>query len=331
VTLEGGEEISFDHAAPYFTASSDEFKGLLHEWHRDGHAAPWSAAGADVWVGTPSNHAICRALCDRIASVGGSLLFGQHVRSVRYDGPTSEWVLRATPRGEPADEEHRFDVLVLSDKLLLLPNPYAVLAPSEWGPLAMPTTLTSTGTIALLLAVEAPPDAAAGAAASPPLLCHPRTAAPIERLVRDSSKPGRQQRALIGARETANSEGCAQGGPVLELYVGHSTAAYAQAHLNGDDPPTVNDPEAVRAELVAAALATLDANVASSPKVAYASVFAWDHAQPEGGLPVTHLLDAARRVGVCGDFCAGPAGHTGVEAAALSGRALARALAPLLS
>ena len=68
------------------------------------------------------------------------------------------------------------------------------------------------------------------------------------------------------------------------------------------------------------------------PRVAHASVFAWDHAQPAEGsrLPSTHLLDATRRAGVCGDFFAGAAGLDGVEAAAVSGAALAEALMPLL-
>ena len=66
--------------------------------------------------------------------------------------------------------------------------------------------------------------------------------------------------------------------------------------------------------------------------MAHASVFAWDHAQPAEGsrLPSTHLLDATRRAGVCGDFFAGAAGLDGVEAAAVSGAALAEALMPLL-
>ena len=42
------------------------------------------------------------------------------------------------------------------------------------------------------------------------------------------------------------------------------------------------------------------------------------------------MLDSARRAGVCGDFFAGAAGLDGIEAAAISGVALADALMPLL-
>ena len=104
---------------------------MLREWQSAGHAAPWSEAGDDVWVGTPSNHAICRMLAAQVAEAGGSLLYGRHVRQAQYEAGTEEWSLLATNRQPAADgtqeEEHQFDALVFSDKLLLLPNPYAVL------------------------------------------------------------------------------------------------------------------------------------------------------------------------------------------------------------
>ena len=57
----------------------------------------------------------------------------------------------------------------------------------------------------------------------------------------------------------------------------------------------------------------------------------WDHAKPvqEDCLASSHLLDTARRGGVCGDFFLRDEA-SGVEAAALSGHALAHALAPSL-
>ena len=69
--------------------------------------------------------------------------------------------------------------------------------------------------------------------------------------------------------------------------------------------------------------------LAPLPMVLHAAAFAWDHAQPteQSRLPFTHLLDAARLAGVCGDFFSGGDSKTiGVEAAALSGWALADAL-----
>ena len=119
---------------------------------------------------------------------------------------------------------------------------------------------------------------------------------------------------------------------------------HTQAHLKGDDPPDLDDPPAVTAELQAAALSAIAPAAAPAaeaegacketapPAVLHAQAFAWDHAQPTAAsaLAASHLLDAARRAGVCGDFLSGAEGHRGVEAAALSGLALARAMLPLL-
>lgn len=207
-----------------------------------------------------------------------------------------------------------------SDKLLLFDNPYRVLAPADHGALALPPTLRSVGAVVLLLALER------GAAALPPLPPLLRLAAsPLALLVHDSAKPGR-----------------AAGGP--DLWVAHSTAGYLARHLRGDDPPGLDDEQAVLEELQSAALAALREAAAEAggsctkaglPVVAHASVFTWDHAQPAEGsqLHSTHLLDAARLTGLCGDFFAGAGGEewAGVEAAAMSGVALAEALLPLVA
>ena len=152
------------------------------------------------------------------------------------------------------------------------------------------------------------------------------------------------------ARFQGRCHGCEAGSksPILRRF--NTT----QAHLKGDDPPDLDDPPAVTAELQAAALSAIAAAAAPAaapaaaaaaeaeaegackeaapPAVLHAQAFAWDHAQPTAAsaLPASHLLDAARRAGVCGDFLSGAEGHRGVEAAALSGLALARAMLPLL-
>ena len=56
--LPDGAPLSFDHAAPYFTATSSEFRGMLENLD----AVQWSDAGANIWVGRGSNNQICRTL-----------------------------------------------------------------------------------------------------------------------------------------------------------------------------------------------------------------------------------------------------------------------------
>lgn len=322
-----GTELSFDHAAPFFSTQEDAFTDILHSWQDDGIATHWKEASEDeenLWVGVPTNHAICRRLAEDISKHdGASLLYGRHVRAARHDAATNEWIVRASNRAGGEDEEHHFDALVFSDKLLLLPNPYAVLTEQDWGPLALPTSLTSKGAVVLMLALEQHEGSDAGVRA-PPVLRGPALTAPLQLLVHDSAKPARQE-----------------GQPTFDLWVAHSTPSYLEAHLAGDDPPGLDDEAVVHAEMLEATLRALGrpraqgaGDDACAAQVAYSSVFAWDHAQPTEGsrLDASHLLDASRRAGVCGDFFAGNDGRReGVEAAALSGRELADALLPHLS
>ena len=165
----------------------------------------------------------------------------------------------------------------------------------------------------------------------------------IARVVHDSAKPGRH-----GGDGRGGSHG-------LDLWVAHSTAAYAAAHLVGE---ALDDEAAVLAEMQAAFLSFLGGGYLGAgagdgaaggeraggaggaapqppppqpPEVVHASLMAWDHAQPTRGSRIADAafrLDPARRAGVCGDFF-GTA--EGAEAAALSGIALAEAMAPLLA
>ena len=55
-------EAAFDHGAPYFTARDPGFRALVARWQAGGLAAPWLAAGADAFVGTPGMTAPARHL-----------------------------------------------------------------------------------------------------------------------------------------------------------------------------------------------------------------------------------------------------------------------------
>lgn len=57
-----GEIVSFDHGAQYFTARDREFRKTVAEWAAQGVVAPWAAAGADAWVGTPGMNGPIRAM-----------------------------------------------------------------------------------------------------------------------------------------------------------------------------------------------------------------------------------------------------------------------------
>jgi len=54
--------VAFDHGAQYFTARDPDFAAQVQVWARAGLVAPWPAARADAWVGTPGMNAPLTAL-----------------------------------------------------------------------------------------------------------------------------------------------------------------------------------------------------------------------------------------------------------------------------
>lgn len=122
-------EVSFDHASPYFGARTSEFKdGLLATWQASGWANPWAVAasreeaeqGVETWVGVPSNHAIARSLASEIQTCGAAMHYGTHVKEAKCDDGV--WQVTTSRRDTAEEQILSFDALVLSDKLLVLPN-----------------------------------------------------------------------------------------------------------------------------------------------------------------------------------------------------------------
>jgi hypothetical protein len=169
-----GTQASFDHAAPFFGVASGSFRaGALRDWQARGLVSPWAgrfatfdaapgkppapvADPSERWLGVPTMHTICRALSDDVLASGGTLLFGRHVLSTSFSSETRRW--RVTANNRFAEEALRtevtdFDALVLSDKLLVLPNIYSVLSESDRGPLSLPP-LSSKGCVVLLIALD---------------------------------------------------------------------------------------------------------------------------------------------------------------------------------
>lgn len=114
---------------------------------------------------------------------------------------------------------------------------------------------------------------------------------PLARISREHTKPGRR-------------------GPAA--WVAQATGAWSQDHLE-DAPQAVID----------GLLAALATATGGSQDVHSATAHRWRFARATRPLGVTHLHDAERGLGVCGDWCLG----SELEDAYLSGAALGRALA----
>lgn len=75
---------TFDHGAQYFTVRDDGFRARVAQWHAQGLAAPWPAAGSDVWVGTPTMNAPMKA-------AAAALDVRQAVQLARLDRQADTW------------------------------------------------------------------------------------------------------------------------------------------------------------------------------------------------------------------------------------------------
>lgn len=62
----GGETVSFDHGAQYFTARDPVFVEAVAGWEAAGAAARWPEAGEDAFVGTPGMNGPIRAMAGKV-------------------------------------------------------------------------------------------------------------------------------------------------------------------------------------------------------------------------------------------------------------------------
>ena len=311
----GDDEVSFDHAAPFFHARTSFFRdGLLATWQAEAVATKWESSGnEDLYVGIPAANSIAKHLASIVDGFGTAVKYGHHVQSAEYNASSEKWMVTSLSRATNEVTVVSYDALVLSDKLLIQPNKYAVLSSTEIGVLALPGNLASKGAVVLLAAFKRGQELPKNFAQELPGVYVP--APPhdfIEKTVHDSAKPHR------GSHEK------------YDLWVVHSTPEYAASHLIGEQ---LNDQDAVLSEMKSAFLSMIDPCALSCPledHLAHASVMAWDHARPVEStrLEKTYLLDSDRRLGACGDYL--ESSSDGAEAVAVSGLSLAKALAPLL-
>eukprot|EP00873_Tetraselmis_striata_P020121 jgi/Tetstr1/440385/TSEL_028719.t1 len=324
----GDLSLGFEHAAPFFDlAPGDECPaaeqlvgdwasaGWAKQWQGDFLALNWADANAAAerqslqsarWVGYPASNSLCKGLAGALDD-SAELLYGQHVLSAQRDG--GAWAVEASAREDGSVRTHTFDLLLLSDKLLLQDNKYGVLPADYAGPLEAAKPVRSSCVAVLMAAFPAgslPPFDVLELAGHP-VLSH---------LVRDSGKPGRDSAA--------------------DVLVAHSTAAYAEGRLKED---WFDDQDAAQAELLAALRELLEdgrlgGGGAALPEPLFAQAHMWDCAQPlpEQLLGASRsqpcLWDAAQRIGACGDFCSGGGGVVG---AGLSGAALGTAAVEALA
>lgn len=82
----GGESVSFDHGAQYFTARDPTFGAAVEAWEVANVVAHWPAAGDAAWVGTPGMNAPIRAMAEQLDVHWG-------VRAERLERTGAGWLI----------------------------------------------------------------------------------------------------------------------------------------------------------------------------------------------------------------------------------------------
>ena len=85
-------EASFDHGAQYFTVRDPGFRVQVEAWRQAGLVAPWPAAGAECWVGTPTMNAPVKHLAS-----AASVRWNAQVH--RLAGAPGSWALEGVDEG----------------------------------------------------------------------------------------------------------------------------------------------------------------------------------------------------------------------------------------
>jgi renalase len=291
---------SFDHGAQYFTVRDHRFQAAIATtpkavkiWSDVSESFRASSRPVEHrYVATPGMNALVSAWAAPLASD----LSGFHqvhmntlVQSIEPDViQKGRWQIRTNGEDDSHHVHGGFDAVVLA-----VPHHQAaaLLEASKQAGLAKPLGAVKVAPCwAMMLAF---PQAAEGR--RPPIgpswnarrVDHPR----IVWLARESSKPGRE---------------------AIERWTVHASIAWSQEHLEDDE-------ERVQAKLIRAFGEVT--GIRAEPT--YAQVHRWRYAQTTKPLGRSHIWDAKKGIGVCGDWCLG---HR-IEDGFVSGLEMALAIA----
>ena len=257
--------LQFNHGAQYASAHGPAFQAVLAGMAAAGDAAPWLAAGAARWAGTPGMSAMAR----HMAGLGvGSVHAMRHVAYL--DRTPGGWMVRhldaATARPglvtrEGGEVAGPFDAVVLA-----LPAPQAgALLHGMAHPFGLEADRAGMAPCWTLMVAF--PDATG----APDL---PAPGGALEWIARDSSRPGR--------------------GRMPECWVANAGAGWSGAHLEKD-----------AAEVSSLLLQEFSAATGLRQAPAHVAVHRWRYALTDVPLGRPALWDADAGLGVCGDWCLG--------------------------
>ncbi|XP_015888352.2 uncharacterized protein LOC107423324 isoform X2 [Ziziphus jujuba] len=316
---EGGEELFFDHGAPFFTATNNEVLGLVHEWESRGLVAEWkikfgsfdfiSSKFMDIeqegttkrYVGVPGMNSICKALC---REPGVESKFGTSIGKLEWLEGKNLWSVM----GLDGQNLGRFNGVIASDKNIASPRFTSVTGRPPPLDLNFAPELANKlqdipvhPCFALMLAFP-------GTLSSIPFKGFSiKNSNILSWAYCDSSKPN---------RDTTS-----------ERWVLHSTKEYAESVIAqaGLKKPSDETLTRVSEEL----LQEFQRTGLNISQPIFKKAHRWGSAFPATSIARGEkcLWDRKKRLAICGDFCVSP----NVEGAIISGAAAASKLTEILS
>lgn len=280
----------FDHGAPFFAVTREDFTKTVETWRGHGIAAPWQGRSIaldgtgtpavphlpDVHVGMPSMNGILKHLGQDL-----EIRFGVRVETVeRHDGA---WRLR--------DED---GAIVAQSEAVIISVPSVQAVPllqtagaSVFAVEAAAVEVAPCWTVMALLPGTTPAYEVAEV-----------TSGPLGLAIRQDTKPGRDS--------TTSGH---------SAWVLHAAEAWATEHLE-------EDKDAVISPLINAFRGV--GGPIGEP--VFAAAHRWRYATVTKPVGKPHLWDPVKRVGACGDWLPDQGAHGGIEAAWQSGTSLAAAV-----
>ncbi|KDP43403.1 hypothetical protein JCGZ_26558 [Jatropha curcas] len=311
---EDGNDLLFDHGAPFFTVSNTDVLRVVHEWELKGLVAEWkenfgsfdclSNKFLDIeqegpgkrYVGVPGMNSICKALC---RETGVESKFGVGVGKVEWLDNEESWLVM----GMDGQNHGQFKGVVASDKNIVSPRFKDITGcppplDLSWAPeLAVKfQDIPVNPCFALMLAFTEPlsPIPVKGFSF--------KNSEVLSWGHCDSSKPG---------RSTTN-----------ERWVLHSTIKYAKDIIaqTGPQKPSSETLTKVAEDL----FQEFESTGLNSSRPFFRKAHRWGSAFPAASIAGEEkcFWDGKKKLAICGDFCVSP----NVEGAIISGLAAAAKL-----
>lgn len=302
-----GDELVFDHAAQYFTATDPKFKKLVNQWMAEGAVKEWKGVVGTLEKGGKFTELECST---KYIATNGMRLLADHLGSKRQliDIIRPCWISRLNEFGgmwhlsEYEKDRGEFDIVVIAHNgkcanRLLRPIGVPLVAKQM-------KRLELSSIWALMAAFDQPLPA--------PSLLPPSGNGEIE----GAFVTGIDSLSWMG-NNTAKLQASPNKGPYCWTFF--STAKYGKKNkVPQESIPTVRAAR-VKREMLQGIEQALGLEEGSLPAPLYMKVQLWGAANPVNTPHVPCIFDAYGRVGICGDWLLG----SNLEAAALSGMAMA--------